>query len=129
MNSKLDSGGWADREIKRRFAIMRQQDKVHLPDVPDTDLLAQRSPLVVKSKFQAVVPMMAAALAAVLVTGALLSGKPAPDPSILYASIMHANIMATDQLMSLSEGTMPGMTAILDLDAMDSTIVAYPQLD
>lgn len=129
MTSQFDSNSLVDKELNRHFAMMRQQDVRHLPEILDAEVLAARSPLVVRRKSYAIVPMMAAALAAVIVTGVLMTGQSSQDPSVLYASIMNENIIATDQLMSMSPGTMPTMITTLGVDINDPALVNYPQLD
>lgn len=129
MTTKPDIASPLERELTRRFALLRQQDAALVPDSPDAARLAQRTPLVVSSRFYAAVPMMAAALAAVLITGALLTDPSSPDPGVLYASIMRENIIATDQLLSISAGTMPAMTSTLAIEVFDPVAIAYPQAD
>jgi|GEM_PF-1051323 len=129
MTSQFDSNSLVDKELNRRFAMMRQQDARHLPEIFDAQVLAARSPLIVRRKSYAIIPMTAAALAAVIVTGLLVSGQSSQDPSLLYASIMSENIMATDQLMSMSPGTMPAMITTVGVDITDAALVNYPQLD
>jgi hypothetical protein len=58
--------------------------------------------------------------AAVLVIVSILMTRPAPqDPGVLYADIMSANTMATDQLMLVSQGASPEMSSMPGIFEID----------
>jgi hypothetical protein len=119
MNHKHDTASQQDRELSRRFGQMRQADAERLPDFPSEEELAERSPIVAGSRLYPTVQKIAVA-AAVVVTVAVLMTRPSPqDPGVLYADIMNANSMSTDQLMLVSDGVLPemiGMPGIYEID-------------
>ena len=112
MKHKHDTASQRDRELSRRFAQMRQADAERVPDFPSEEELAQRSPIRAVNPLYSRVRKVAVA-AAVVVTVSILMTRPAPqDPGVLYADIMSANTMATDQLMLVSQGASPEMISL-----------------
>ena len=112
MNHKHDTASQQERELFRRFTQMRQLDAEQVPDFPSEEELAQRSPIPAVNPHYSSVRKVAVA-AAVVVTVSILITRPAPqDPGALYADIMSANTMATDQLMLVSQGASPEMISL-----------------
>jgi hypothetical protein len=109
MTHKHDTGSQQDRELSRRFGQMRQADAEQVPDFPSEKELAARSPARTKSQLYPTVQKIAVA-AAVIVTVGIFMNNPTPqDPAALYAEIMSANSMTTDQLMLVSQVIAPEM--------------------
>ena len=121
MNHKHDTASQQDRELFRRFGQMRQADAERVPDCPSEEELAERSPIVAGQRYPRVQKFAVAA--AVIVTVGVLMTRPAPqDPGALYADIMNANSMATEELMLVSEGVLPEMTSMPDVYDIDLPI-------
>ena len=119
MNHKHDTSGQQDRELSRLFGQMRQQDAERLPDSPTEEELAERSPIIAASPFFSTVQKIAVAAAVVVTVGVLMTRQSPQDPGALYADIMSASSMATDQLMLVSHSVSPEMTSmpgIYDID-------------
>lgn len=119
MNNRQESDSPQDRELARRFKQMRQHEALDLPDLLAEDALAAREPINIRSGFYGAVPKVAAALAVVAVWGVLTIARSPGDPVSVYADIMNANTMATDQLMSVSRVALPetmDMPGAYDLD-------------
>jgi hypothetical protein len=106
MNDKHDTAGQQDRELSRRFRQMRQADAEQVPDFPREEELAERSPIT------ATIQKVAVAAAVVVTVGILMTRPPEQDPGELYADIMNANSMATDQLMLVSDGVLPELISM-----------------
>lgn len=121
MNDKYDSNINSDNEndsdgdLRRLFQQMRHEDAGQAPGFPDVALLAAREPVVAGHAPYLTVPKIAAA-AAVAALAILLLREPAPqDPAVLYAEIMSASSIATDTMLSVSPGTLPGMLGMPDV--------------
>jgi len=115
MNDKYDTGSERERDLARRFRQMRQEDAAQAPAFPQQSVLAQRSPLVSRAWAYGAMPKVAAAAAVVVVTGLLMFEPKPQDPGLLYADIMHSSSIATDPLLSVSLGTLPGMFSLPDV--------------
>ena len=112
MNIRHDNEEMWNSELIRRFTQIRAEDAEQLPAFPDEELLAKRSPIIAKPRFYAAVPSMAAAMAAAMLVGVLFIERTPEDPSRVYAEIMSANNMDTDQLMAVSTSVLPEMTSL-----------------
>lgn len=120
MNHKPHASSREDRELSRRFRQMRQEDAEQVPDFPSEGELAERSPIVAASPLYRSVQKIAVAAAAVVVTVGVLMTRPSPqDPGALYADIMNANNMVTDQLMLASPGALPEMVSMPGIYEID----------
>ncbi len=112
MKHKQDTASQQDRELSRRFRQMRQADAERVPDLPSEEDLTERSPVIAVSQRYATVRKIAVA-AAVVVSVSILMTRPSPeDPGALYADIMNANSMVTDQLMLVSHSASPEMISM-----------------
>lgn len=109
MNDKQDSASQQDRELSRRFMQMRQADAERVPHSPTEEELAERSPIIAASQRHSSVRKIAVAAAIVVAVSVLMTRPPEQDPGELYADIMSANSMATDQLMLVSQSVSPEM--------------------
>lgn len=113
MNHKDDVYSEPDRELSRRFRQMREQDVEHLPDVPGETELEQRSPVLADSRLKPGLQKIAVAAAVVVAVGVVMTRAPQlpqEDPGALYADIMSASSMTTDQFMQVSLSVSPEMT-------------------
>ncbi len=117
MNDKRETA--SDTDLNRLFEQMRREDAVQAPDFPDVAMLAGREPVVAGREAYGVMPKVAAAAAVVAVAVFLLRGPAPQDPAVLYADLMSANSIATDTLLSVSPGTLPGMLSLPDVYEMD----------
>ena len=122
MNDKYDTASERDPDLARYFRQMREEDSAQTPEFPQQSELAARSPLIVRAGAYGTVPKVAAAAAVVAVTfTALLMTRPAQqDPGVVYADIMHTSSFATDSLLSVSQGTLPGMFSLPDVYEVES---------
>jgi negative regulator of sigma E activity len=119
MKHENDRASQQDRELSRRFTQMRQADAEQVPDFPSEEELAQRSPIPAVNPLYSRVRKVAVA-AAVVVAVSILMTRPVPqDPGALYADIMSANAMATDQLMLVSQGASPEMSSMPGIFEID----------
>jgi negative regulator of sigma E activity len=119
MKHENDRASQQDRELSRRFTQMRQADAEQVPDFPSEEELAQRSPIPAVNPLYSRVRKVAVA-AAIVVAVSILMTRPAPqDPGALYADIMSANAMATDQLMLVSQGASPEMSSMPGIFEID----------
>ena len=119
MNDKQDSASQQDRELSRRFMQMRQADAERVPHSPTEEELAERSPIIAASQRHSSVSKIAVAAAIVVAVSVLMTRPPEQDPGELYADIMAANSMATDQLMLVSDGVLPeliSMPGVYEID-------------
>jgi hypothetical protein len=98
---------------------MRREDAVQAPDFPDVAMLAGREPVIAGREACGVMPKVAAAAAVVSVAVFLMRGPAPQDPAVLYADLMSANSIATDTLLSVSVGTLPGMLSLPDVYEME----------
>jgi hypothetical protein len=115
MNSN-DNDTAVERQLGGHFARMRSEDSVDLPPFPDHperaghhggDAAPGRRPPLLR---------ISLAAAALLGVGILLTGRaPAEDPAALYAEIMGNYALETDELLSVSGSTSPGMTGLPEL--------------
>lgn len=112
MNIKHDNDDLRNSELTNRFTQIRSEDAEQLPAFPDEELLAQRSPIMAKPRFYAAMPSMAAAMVVAILAGVLFIERTPEDPSGVYAEIMSANNMDTDQLMAVSTSVLPEMTSL-----------------
>lgn len=120
MNIEANKTSPQEAELARRFAQMRLEDVSDLPSLPDENAMASQSPAVIAKPSNAVVTKIAVGIAAVLVISVLVNTQEPQNPGLLYAEIMNANILETDQFMSVSQGTLPEMASvpyIFELDA------------
>jgi hypothetical protein len=109
MTHKHDTGSQQDRELSRRFGQMRQQDTEQVPAFPSEKELVKRSPIIGGSQLYPRVQKIAVAAAVIVAVGIFMNNPSPQDPAALYAEIMNANSMATDQLMLVSQVTAPEM--------------------
>jgi hypothetical protein len=119
MNDKHDTAGQQDRELSRRFRQMRQADAGQVPDFPREEELAEGSPITATNRLFPTIQKVAVAAAVVVTVGILMTRPPEQDPGELYADIMNANSMATDQLMLVSDGVLPeliSMPGVYEID-------------
>ena len=114
MNHKHDTASQQDRELSRRFGQMRQADAERVPDFPREDELAERNAIVAGQRYSSV-QKFAVAATVIVTLSVLMTRPPAQDPGALYADIMNANSIMTDQLMLVSEGVLPEMTSMPDV--------------
>lgn len=107
MNRPAKTGDPTERALAARFAQLRVAERAEAPDFSAEVSLASVS--VPASNYR---PLVAAALAAGIAAFALffVMQEPAQDPGELYASIMAANEISTDQLMLASPGLLPEVT-------------------
>ena len=127
MNDRKDSGDRLDRSLAASFARMKQEDQANLPAFPDMDRLRQTAPASNAARRERYWWRAAGLAAAITVAAVLLMPSPAPDPGELYADIMQANSMTTDQLMLPSPGILPevtGLPGVYDID-MPSQLLEY----
>lgn len=115
MRNKDDTNSQTEQQLADLFSRMRREDGENLPAFPDWQELAARRSMLVKNRPLAVLPKVAAAAVLVIATGVLVSNQSRQDPGELYASIMDANSIATDQLMLVSPGTSPETTPLPDI--------------
>ena len=116
MSRPVKAGDPTERTLAARFAQLRVAERTEAPDFPAEELLATAAP-----SSWGFAPAMAAALAAGIVGIALffVTREPVQDPGELYASIMAATEITTDQLMSTSRGSLPesaGIPVIYEID-------------
>jgi hypothetical protein len=129
MNTKHETATLQDRELARRFRQMRREDAARLPDIPCEEELAARRPLASNDR-QYVTPVrVAAAITVVVVCGVLMLTSAPPDPGVLYADIMAANPITTDQLLSASPGTLPEMIDTVGVDEFDLRLGPATQIN
>ena len=121
MNHKHDTASQQDRELSRRFGQMRQADAERVPDFPREDELAERNPIVAGQRYSSV-QKFAVAATVIVTLSVLMTRPPAQDPGALYADIINANSIKTDQLMLVSEGVLPEMTSMPDVYDIDLPI-------
>lgn len=114
-----DKQGIADAQsLEQFFGQMRREDAEQSPEFPDTAMLMRRDPLPLAHSSYSAIPKTAAAIAVLAAFVVLLSREPAQqDPALLYTQVMGANNIATDTLLSVSPGTLPGMTSLPDVYA------------
>ena len=112
MKHKHDTASQQDRELSRRFTQMRQADAEQVPDFPSEEELAQRRPIAAVNPLYSSVRKVAAAAAVVVAVSILMTRPTQQDPGALYADIMSANAIATDQLMLVSQGASPEMISL-----------------
>jgi hypothetical protein len=117
MNDKRETA--SDTDLNRLFEQMRREDAVQAPDFPDVAMLAGREPVVAGREAYGVMPKLAAAAAVAAVAVFLMRGPAPQDAAVLYADLMSANSIATDTLLSVSPGTLPGMLSLPDVYEMD----------
>ena len=117
MNDKRETA--SDTDLNRLFEQMRREDAVQAPDFPDVAMLAGREPVIAGREAYGVMPKVAAAAAVAAVAVFLMRGPAPQDPAVLYADLMSANSIATDTLLSVSPGTLPGMLSLPDVYEMD----------
>ncbi len=125
MNHKHDTDSQQDRELSRRFRQVREQDAQRAPEFPGEDALARRRPIVASSQLFPTLQKLAVAAAVVVAVGILMSRAPAPpeqDPGVLYADIMSANSMTTDQFLLVSLSVSPEMTRMPGIYEIDLPI-------
>lgn len=112
MKDKQETTG--EKELGLLFQQMRREDAAQLPDFPDAAVLAGRETIALGHRAYSAMPKFAAA-AAVALMAILLLREPVPqDPAMLYAEVMNANSIATDTLLLVSPGTLPGMVSLPD---------------
>ena len=122
MNHKHDTDSELDRALSRRFRQMREQDAEQLPDFPSEAALAQRSPILAERRVYPTLQKVAVAAAVVVAVGVLMTRAPQPpqqDPGDLYADIMSASSMTTDQFMLVSLSASPELTSMPDVYDID----------
>ncbi len=112
MNTESEKASPPEAELARRFTQMRREDAADLPPLPDQNTTAPRSPDAIATRSNSFVAKIATGIAAVLVIGVLVNNREPQDPGVLYAEIMSASILETDQLMSVSLGTLPEMGSV-----------------
>ena len=117
MNDKRKTA--SDADLHRVFEQMRGEDATQAPDFPDMAMLEGRKPVIAGHKAYGVMPKVAAAAAVAAVAVFLLRGPAPQDPAVLYADLMRANNIATDTLLSVSPGTLPGMLSLPDMYEME----------
>lgn len=119
MNDKHETAH--EKELHRLFIQMRREDAAQAPDFPDATVLAEHEPVVVGRMGYRVMPKLAAA-AAVAAIAILVLREPTPqDPAVLYADVMNANSIATDALLSVSLGALPGMASLPEVYEMEDS--------
>ncbi len=124
MKLEQDTASQQDRELSRRFRQMRQADTQRVPDFPSEEELAERSPVRAVNPLYSRVRKIAVAAAVVVAVSILMTKPPPEDPGALYADIMNANSMATDQFMLVSDSVSPemiSMPGIYEIDLPEST--------
>ena len=122
MSKPVKTGDSTERALAGRFAQLRVSERAETPDFPSMESLSRVSTTPRRHG-----PIVAAALAAGIAAFALLFAgpKPAQDPGEIYASIMAASEITTDQLMLVSPGLLPevsGLPAIYEIE-----LPAFPQ--
>ncbi|CAA0118126.1 Uncharacterised protein [Halioglobus japonicus] len=119
MHPKHDTA--AKQSLEHLFAEMRRQEIAQAPDFPDTAARSQQDPLPGDQTTYRITPKVAAAIAVLAALMLLLTREPAPqDPAQLYAEIMNASSPATDSLLSVSPGTLPGVTDLPEIYETDT---------
>tara|TARA_R110002049_G_scaffold29984_5_gene102233 strand:- start:854 stop:1240 length:387 start_codon:yes stop_codon:yes gene_type:complete len=114
MDSRKDSA--AELPLEQLFGQMRREEMAQAPAFPDGATLSQRAPSPAARPSYRATPKVAAAIALLAALALLLSREPTPqDPAQLYADIMNTNRLATDTLLSVSPGTLPGMADLPDV--------------
>lgn len=119
MNDRKDTDEKVDRVLAGRFARMRQEDRADLPDFPGEDTLRALGSVPASSRRERHWWKVAAVAAAITAAAVLFAPVSPHDPGELYADIMLANTIATDQLMLPSPGTLPevsGLPGLYDID-------------
>ena len=95
-----------DRELARRFARLKEQDRRYMPPPPsESELAAARS---ARARLARAKPAMGLAAAVLLCLGVtLLALKPTGDPAELYLAIMQKQSVTTDSLLRPSPTVLP----------------------
>ena len=96
-----------DRELAQHFAQMRREDSTRLPEFPDADTLLDSNRADLPGHGYANVWKIAGMAAAITAVALFVTRQEPQDPGVLYADIMSASSMATDQLLDVSPGTLP----------------------
>ncbi len=118
MKRPAKAGDPAERALAASFARLRVAERADAPDFPAVETLQPASGHSVFFR-----PMLAASLAAGIAAFALFfvagESRQDQDPVELYASIMAANEITTDQLILTSPGMLPeagGLPAIYEIE-------------
>jgi hypothetical protein len=119
MHIRNDTATQQELELARRFSQLRREVAMDLPEIPDQEELAARTPVGSKDWLYRAIPKVALALVVTVTSIVLLNRSSAPDPGAVYADIMAANAVATDQLMSATLGTLPETFSTDGVDEFD----------
>jgi hypothetical protein len=105
-----------EQRLGQLFGQMRREEMAQAPAFPSEATLSQRgAPASAPPRYRAT-PKVAAAIALLAALLLLLTRDPTPqDPAQLYEDIMSANTLATDTLLSVSPGTLPGMAELPEI--------------
>ena len=104
MQRPAKTGDPGERALAARFAQLRVAERAEAPAFPPVESQSHET-----ASFGGHGAALAAGLAAAIAGFALffMTRQPTQDPGELYASIMAANVMTTDQLMLASPGILP----------------------
>ena len=111
-----------ERELGRHFARMRTEDSAELPPFPDDiEQVDRRGGDVLPGRRIGLLRMGLAASVLFAVAVLVRQQSPAEDPAALYADIMSAYPLETEELLYVSESTTPGMTGLPDIIAPETS--------
>jgi hypothetical protein len=116
MNRPAKTGDPGERALAARFAQLRVAERAEAPVFPPVESRSHETTF-----FGDHGAALAAGLAAAIAVFALffVAQQPTQDPGELYARIMAANVMTTDQLMLASPGILPeggGVPTVYDIE-------------
>jgi hypothetical protein len=109
-----------DLELARRFRQQRHEIAMNLPELPDREALAARSPIVERRRPYPAVLKIALAMVVTVTSILWLTSPSEPDPGALYADIIAANTLTTDRLLWVTLGTLPEKSSTLGIDEFDT---------
>jgi hypothetical protein len=112
MNQISEQGDTPERELRERFARMRDEDAAQLPEFHGTALRSRHAAPVSSSRH---LVRLAAAATVVLALGLWLIRPSPEDPLAAYVAIMDSTSMVTDSLLMVSEGTLPETVTVPDV--------------
>lgn len=118
MNKTVETQDLEERELARRFAQLRLEERADTPDFPVVQTLQRDNEVPVVRRYRLIeAGALAASLALVVL---FVSESPLQeDPGEIYASIMGTSEITTDQLMLVSPGTLPEVTAVPGIYEID----------